>query len=89
MKGLGIIEAYHARRVAPLMMRVLPLYTMAPKASFDGTTLTEGVLLNSEIAQHIKEAMELLWDDADAPSILSTRCWDILRCDQNQAMSSS
>jgi len=26
IKGSGIIGAYHARRVAPLMARVLPLY---------------------------------------------------------------
>jgi hypothetical protein len=44
MKGLGIIGAYHKRRVAPLMRRVLPLYTMAPEASFDGTALVEGAL---------------------------------------------
>ena len=45
------------------MMRVLPLYTMAPEASFVGMALAEGTLPNSEIAQHIKEAMEPLRDD--------------------------
>ena len=39
MKGLGVIRAYHTRRVAPLMMRVLPLYAMVPEASFDITAL--------------------------------------------------
>ena len=62
-----MIEAYHARRVVPLMTRVLPLYAMAPEASFDGTTLVEGALPNSEIAQRIKEAMELSQDDMGAP----------------------
>ena len=66
MKGSGNIGAYHARKVAPLMMRSLPLYMMAPEASFDGTTLTKGALPNSEIAQRIKEAMELSWDDMGA-----------------------
>ena len=66
LKGLGVIRAYHARKVAPLMTRALPLYTMAPEASFDRTALAEGTLPNSEIAQHIKEAMEPLWDDASA-----------------------
>ena len=47
----------------------LQLYAMAPEASFDGTTLTEGVLPNSEIAQRIKEAMEPSWDGAGAPLI--------------------
>ena len=48
------------------MTRALPLYAMAPEASFDGTTLAEGALPNSEIMQRIKEAMEPLWDDAGA-----------------------
>ena len=66
LKGSGIIRAYHARTVAPLMMHVLPLYAMAPKASFDRTALAEGMLLNSEIMQRIKEVMEPLQDDAGA-----------------------
>ena len=67
LKGSGVIRAYHARRVVPLMTHTLPLYAMAPEASFDGTTLTEGKLPNSEIAQRIKEAMEPSWDDMGAP----------------------
>ena len=49
------------------MTRVLPLYAMAPKASFDGTALAEGALPNSEIVQCMKEAMEPSWDDVGAP----------------------
>ena len=49
------------------MMHVLPLYMMAPEASLDGTALAEGALPNSEIAQSIKEAMELSRDDMGAP----------------------
>ena len=48
------------------MTCALPLYAMAPKASFDRMTLAEGTLPNSEIAQRIKEAMEPLRDDAGA-----------------------
>ena len=66
LKGSGIIGAYHARRVAPLMMHALPLYAMVPEASFDKMALAEVVLPNSEIAQRIKEVMEPLWDDAGA-----------------------
>ena len=44
MKGSGIIDAYHTRRVAPLMSRALPLYLMAPGASPEGTTLADEVL---------------------------------------------
>ena len=49
-----------------MLMRVLPLYVMAPEASFDGTALADGMLPNSEIEQRIKEAMEPLWDNAGA-----------------------
>jgi len=48
LKGSSVIGAYHARRVMPLMTRMLPLYAMAPEASFfDGTALAEGMLPNS------------------------------------------
>ena len=45
------------------MTRMLPLYAMAPEASFDGTALVEGTLPNSKITQCIKEVMEPRWDD--------------------------
>ena len=66
MKGSGIISAYHTWRVAPLMRRALPLHTMALGVSLDGTTLAEGVLFPSKVAQRIKEAMEPPQDDARA-----------------------
>ena len=72
LKGSNVIEAYHARRVAPLMMRALLLYAMAPEASFDGTVLAEGALPYFEVMQRIKEAMEPSWDDVGAPSTSST-----------------
>ena len=50
-----------------MMMHVLPLYAMAPEASFNGTALAEGTLPNSEIVQRIKEVMEPSRDDAGAP----------------------
>ena len=63
MKGLGIIGAYHTRRVALLMRRALPLHMMVPGVSLDGMTLAEGAFSPSEVAQRIKEAMEPSWDD--------------------------
>ena len=66
LKGSNVIGAYHMRRVAPLMTCALSIYMMALEASFDGTSLTEGTLPNSEITQRIKEAMEPLQDDAGA-----------------------
>ena len=41
LKWLGVVGAYHMRRVAPLMRRTFPLYAMAPEASFDRTALAE------------------------------------------------
>ena len=64
MKGSGIIDAYHARRVAPLMARALPLYQMVPGASFEGTVLVDEALPPSNVAQRIKEAMEPSKDTA-------------------------
>ena len=66
MKGSGIIGTYHTWRVASLMRRVLPLHMMAPGVSLNGTTLAEGVLSPSKVAQRIKEAMEPPWDDVGA-----------------------
>ena len=54
--GANIIEGYHARRVAPLMACVLPLYGMTPKAQLIGTTLAQGLLRDNKVTQHIKEA---------------------------------
>jgi len=58
MKGTGIIGAFHARRVAPLMMRTLPLHRMMPGISFEGMVLVDEALSFSEVAQRIKEATE-------------------------------
>ena len=49
------------------MRCVLPLYTMAPGASFDGTALAEEALSPYEVAQCIKDAMEPSLDSASAP----------------------
>ena len=64
MKGSGIIGAYHTWRVAPLMSHVLPLYLMAPRASSEGTALSDEALPSTEVAQRIKEAMEPSKDTA-------------------------
>ena len=58
VKGAGIIGAYHARRVALLMARVLSLHRMMPGMSFKGTVLVDEALPFSEVAQRIKEATE-------------------------------
>jgi len=49
------------------MRRALPLYAMAPGASFNGTTLAEEALSPSEVMQRIKEAMEPSRDSVGAP----------------------
>ena len=62
VKGSGIIGAYHARRVVPLMARALPLYRMVPGESFEGTVLADEAFAPSEVAQRIREAMEPMKD---------------------------
>jgi hypothetical protein len=59
LHATGIVEAYHARRVAPLMVRALPLYQMTPEALLKGTVLSREPLCNSEIEQGIWEVMEV------------------------------
>ena len=66
VKGAGIIGAYHARRVAPLMARAFPLYWMVPGESFEGTVLVDEVLAPSEVAQRIREAMEPMKDTSSS-----------------------
>ena len=66
MNGSGIIGAYHARRVALLMARALPLYQMVPGASFEGTVLVDKALPPSELARRIKEVMEPTKDSVGA-----------------------
>ena len=56
--GASVIRAYHARRVAPLMARALPLYGMTPGAQLDGMVLAQGPLCDSEVTHRIKEATE-------------------------------
>ena len=57
LRGAGVIGAYHVRRVVPLMTRGLSLYEMMPDTQLVGTTLTQGLLCDNEVAQHVKEAM--------------------------------
>ena len=64
MKGSGIIGAYHARRVVPLMVRVLSLHQMVPGASLEGTVLVDKALPPSKVPQRIKEVMEPSKDTA-------------------------
>ena len=49
LHGAGVISWYHARRVAPLMVRVLPLYEMTPDAQLIRTMLSQGLLCDSEV----------------------------------------
>jgi hypothetical protein len=58
VKGSDVIGAYHARRVAPLMVHAFPLYQMVPSAPLKRMVLAIGPLINFEITQRIKEAME-------------------------------
>jgi hypothetical protein len=65
--GVSVIGAYHARGVAPLMVRTLALYGMTPYVPLEGTVLTWGPHRNSEIEQRIMEATNMLNDTFEFP----------------------
>ena len=56
LRGASVIGGYHARRVVPLMARVLPLYGMMPNAQLIKMMLAQGLLHDSEVSQRNKEA---------------------------------
>ena len=84
MKGSGIIGAYHARRVAPLMARVLPLHQMAPRASFKGTVLVDEALPPSS-----RRRWSLRRTPPVSSLILCFRCRGIPQCGQNRGLLTS
>jgi len=45
LRGVGVIRAYHARRVALLMALVLPLWGMTPDAQLDGLRSPRGCFM--------------------------------------------
>jgi hypothetical protein len=57
LQATGVVGAYHARRVAPLMARALLLYGMVPVAQLDGTVLAQGAPHEFEIEQRIREVL--------------------------------
>lgn len=62
LKGSGIVGAYHLRRAAPLMARMLLLPQMVPGELLEGTMLAKEALANTEVTQCIKEAMKSVKD---------------------------
>jgi len=84
LKGLGIIGAYHARRVVPLLRRALPLYAMVLGTSFDGMTLAEGRSPPPKWRNTSRRQWSLLGTVREPPLILWTRCRGIPRCGWNQ-----
>jgi hypothetical protein len=58
--GVGVIGAYHVKRLAPLMAHALSMYQMTPQSSPDGTVmLAEDALSVGEVELRLKEAMEV------------------------------
>jgi hypothetical protein len=60
VRRAGVVGAYHARGVAPLMVRALSLYEMTPYTPLEGMVLTRRPYHNSDIEQRIREAMDVL-----------------------------
>ena len=89
VKGWRIIGAYHARRVAPLMARALPLHRMVPGVSFEGTVLVDEALPPSKVVQRIKEAMEPTKDSTGDVLDDVYPVPGIPQCGRNQGFSTS
>jgi len=59
LHGTGVIEAYHVRRLAPLMVHALPMWKMTPDSMPKGTVMVADEALSiDEMAQHLKEEIE-------------------------------
>ncbi|CAO2187053.1 unnamed protein product [Urochloa humidicola] len=58
LTGAGLITAYHERRLAPLMMRRLPMFEMTAEADLSGTRLSEDTLAPTELGQRLKEVLK-------------------------------
>ena len=84
MKGSGVIDAYHMRRVAPLMSRVLPLYLMAPGASLDGMALTNEALPPPKWHSASRRRWSLRRTMPASFLILCIQCRDTLQCGRNR-----
>ena len=46
LHGIGVIGAYHVRRVASLMACALPMYKMTPDSTPEGTVMVVDVALS-------------------------------------------
>jgi hypothetical protein len=58
LTGSGIVGAYHARGIAPIMARTLPLYRMALGIDLSGTVLAREAARPSEVQQQLRDAFE-------------------------------
>ena len=84
MKGSGIIDAYHTRRVAPLMSRALPLYLMGLRASLEGTTLVDKALPPPKWRSASRRRWSLRRTTPVLSLISCIRCRGIPQCVRNR-----
>ena len=89
VKGSGIIGAYHAQRVAPLMSRALPLYLMVLGASLEGTTLVNEALPPLKWRSASRRRWSLQRTTPALSFILCIRCRGIPQCGRNRGSSTS
>ena len=89
VKGSGIIGAYHTRRVALLMSRVLPLYLMVPEASLKGMTLVDEALPPPKWRNTSRRRWSLRRTTPALSLISCIRCRGIPQCGQNQGSATS
>ena len=58
LTGSGVVGAYHARRVAPVMARPFALFEMVPCIELAGCVMSREPIRDSEVRQRLREAFD-------------------------------
>ena len=70
LTGSGVVDAYHARRVTPVMARPFTLFETVPCIELAGCVMSRETIRDSEVWRWLREAFEapLPYPDAQQPS---------------------
>jgi len=72
LNGFGVVSAYHKRRIAPLMVRALPLYHMNEGADLSGTMMSSEGIDEAEVLRRLRETFDppIAYPDPQPPAML-------------------
>jgi hypothetical protein len=61
LHGVGVIGAYHVRRLAPLMARKLRMWEMMPDSAPEGMVMVSAeVITPGEVENYLKDTLDTL-----------------------------